>query len=123
MIRTAPSSFVRLEGSRFSQVEESTKKQARFRVIYEVMYVVGLEIVENRHCHDAVGNRGNGGDSPVGAVSSAQGYLVARFQSGIFKKQMQFGNFACDVAVLERLSLKVGHGGETPVVADGLLDV
>ena len=83
-----------------------------------MVHVVGLEVMKYGHGHSAVGERGDGGDGPLCAVFAAEGYLVAGFYAGMLEKEVQFGNFAGDVAILKRRTFEVGKGKSFPVLAN-----
>ncbi len=65
-----------------------------------MVYVVGLEFVQNGHCNSAIGYGGNKGYGPLCRVLAADGNFVVFFYSGAFKCQMEFGHLACYVAIL-----------------------
>lgn len=54
----------------------------------QVVDCVGLEIVEDRDAHRTVGERSEGRHSPLGAILSAEGNLVALAKAGMLEKDV-----------------------------------
>lgn len=77
--------------------------------------VVGLELMEYRHCHGTVCKRRQESDGPVGAVASAQCDLVVLFNTGALEQQMQFGDFARHITILETDTMQVAERLHFPV--------
>ena len=54
-------------------------------MVDDVVYVVGLELMQDGYDDGSVGKGGQEGNSPVRAVASAHGYLVAFLYTARFK--------------------------------------
>ena len=98
------------------------EEELGIRVVHDVVHLVGHELVQDGHGHGAVGERGQEGACPVGAVASAEGYLVALFYAAVLEENVQFLYLACHVVILQGGSLEVGQRVKVPVVYDAFLD-
>ncbi len=78
------------------------EKETGLAVIYEMMDIVGLEIVKNRHHHCPVSKDRKKSHRPLRRILSAQCNFVAFAYSSLLVKDMKFGYFAGYVAVLQR---------------------
>ncbi len=83
------------------------EEQAALRVVDDVVHVVGMEVLENRHDDRAVGDRRQVGDAPPGIVASDQRDAVARHDAQFAEKQVQTGDFGRRTAVGEGLLLEI----------------
>ena len=101
----------------------ANEEQFSFRVVDNVVHLLGIELMQNKHCHGAIGERGQEGDSPVGAVSSANSNLVAFGHSTILKEDVQFLYLSCDIVKLERCSLIVCQCILIPIFYDAILNI
>ena len=99
------------------------KHQFRFAVIDYVVYLFGVEFMHDGHGHGAVSQRCEEGDGPVGAVSPADGNLVAAFHPAVFKEDVQLFYLAGHVVVLKCDALIVGKGIFIPVVYNAFLNI
>jgi len=94
----------------------------RVRVVDDIVYLLGFELMEDGHNDGAIGHCGQKGDSPVCTVASADGNLVSRLNPGRFKQNVKLLNFASHILVLEGHALIVGEGIEIPMINDALLN-
>ena len=76
------------------------KQQLRITVVDDVMNLLCIEFMENRHCYGTISQRGKERHSPVGTVSAAHGNLVAFLHTTFLKKNMQFLNLTRHVFIL-----------------------
>ena len=98
------------------------KQQLGVGVVDDVVYLVGRELMEYRHCDGTVGQRGEECHSPVAAVATAQGYLVAFLHSTVLKHDVQLFYLACHIMVLQCLSFIVCQSIAIPIFNDAFLD-
>ena len=90
------------------------EEQLRLRVVDDVMYLFGIELMEYGHSYSPVGQRGNKGHGPLAGVASAEGYLVALCHTRVLKQYMQLLNLASYVVELQCLTLEVCQRVEVP---------
>ena len=64
------------------------EEQACFRVIDDVVYVVGFELLEDRYRDGPVRERREESDSPVGGIPAAQGDLVAFLDARVLEQDV-----------------------------------
>ena len=98
------------------------KEKTRVRVVDDIVYLLGFELVEDGYHDGTIGHCGQKGDSPVCTVASADGNLVSRLNPGRFKQNVKLLNFASHILVLEGHALIVGEGIEIPMINDALLN-
>ena len=91
------------------------KQHARFGVIHNTMYIVGLELVQDRHCHGAVGQCSQKSHTPMRTVAAAQSHFVALFQTALFVHQVYFCNLTGNLFVLQRNAFVVSQCVEFPI--------
>ena len=84
-------------------------------MVGNVVYLLGVELVQYGHRHGAIGECGQIGHRPVGTVAPAEGYLVALLYAAVFKQNMKFLYLARHVLVLKGDTLEVGEGIVVPV--------
>ena len=96
------------------------KQQLCLAVIDDIVNLIGGELMEHRHCHGTVCQRGDECHCPVRAVTPANGYLVAFLHTAVFKHDMQFLYLTRHVLVLQSGSFIVCKGIEIPVVYNAL---
>ena len=96
------------------------EEQLRLRVVDDVMYLFGIELMEYGHSYSPVGQRGYEGHCPLAGVASAEGYLVALCHTRVLKQYMQLLNLASYVVELQCLTLEVCQRVEVPVVDNRL---
>jgi hypothetical protein len=77
--------------------------------------------MENGHGNGAIGQRSQEGYSPLAAVTSTEGYLVALLHTTILEKDVEFLNLAGNIVKLQGSSLVVCQGIKVPIVDDAVL--
>lgn len=99
------------------------EKEFRLGVVYDVVYVVGLEFVQYGYDHRSVGEGGEEGDGPMGGVAAADGNLVAFLYTGSFHQDVHFFYLAGNVFIIVRHTLEVAKCRQFPVFTNGVLDI
>ena len=56
------------------------EEERRFGVVYDMMDIIGVEVLQNGDYDTTVGDGGHIGDAPAGIVLADDGYLVAAAQ-------------------------------------------
>ena len=84
------------------------KENLCLRVVNNVVHLLRLKFMQNRHRHCTIRQCGQKGCSPVGTIAAAQGNFVTLGNTCIFKQDMEFLNFSCYVLVLQGHTLIVG---------------
>ena len=83
------------------------KEQLRLRVVYDVMYIIRLELMQDRHNHRTIGDGSQEGHSPMRAVTSANRNFVAFLYATTLKDDMQLLYLSSHILVLQRGTLIV----------------
>lgn len=76
------------------------EEQLGFGVVDDVVDVVGLELVQNGDDDCSIGDGGQEGDGPMGAVASADGNLVAGLDACTLQYDVELGYLPGHVFVL-----------------------
>ena len=74
-----------------------------------VVYLFGCELVLHWYGNSAVCQCGEECHSPVAAVASAQGYLVAALHTAVFEHDVEFFDFPCYIVELQCCAFVVGE--------------
>ena len=91
------------------------EEERRFGVVYDMMDIIGVEVLQNGDYDTAVGDGGHIGDAPAGIVLADDGYLVAAAQLAVLENKVQSGYFLCHFAISIALVFSiVGIAGEVP---------
>ena len=98
------------------------EEDAGLGMVHQVVDVAGLELVQDGHGHGAVGEGGEETHAPVRLVAGADGDFVAPLEPALLESDVQFGDPARHVPVVERHALVVGEGGTVPVFPEAVLD-
>ena len=98
------------------------KEELCLRMVDDMVYVIGLELMQNGNHNGTVRYCCNAGSSPVGAVLAAQSYAVTGFQARFLKQYMQFCDSACYVTVQECGAFIISKGFFIPVLHKSFLD-
>ena len=69
-------------------------------MVHDIVYVVCLELVEDRDDYRAVGQRCEERYAPMGAITAADGNFITFLDAACFKNDMQFFYFAGYVLIL-----------------------
>ena len=99
----------------------SDKEQFGIGVIDDVVNLLSHELMENGHGNGAIGQRSQEGYSPLAAVTSTEGNLVAFLHTTILEKDVEFLNLAGNIVKLQGGSLIVCQGIKVPIVDDAVL--
>ena len=87
-----------------------------------MMYVIGVEILQDGDYDTAVCNGSHVGDTPACIVLADDRYLVTAAQLAVFEEKVQFRNFLCHFAISITLVFSiVGIAGEFPIFAETML--
>ena len=70
------------------------EEHTRFGMVDNVMDVVRLEFMQDGHGDSTISYHSEESDHPVGAVTSADGYLVARTYAALFEHDMHLGHLS-----------------------------
>ena len=98
------------------------EEERRFGVVYDMMDIIGVEVLQNGDYDTTVGDGGHIGDAPAGIVLADDGYLVAAAQLAVLENKMQSGYFLCHFAISIALVFSiVGIAGEVPILAETML--
>ena len=98
------------------------EEERRFGVVYDMMDIIGVEVLQNGDYDTAVGDGGHIGDAPAGIVLADDGYLVAAAQLAVLENKVQSGYFLCHFAISIALVFSiVGIAGEVPILAETML--
>jgi hypothetical protein len=90
-------------------------------VVHDIVNLLSHELMQDGYSHGAVGQRSQEGHSPLAAVASAEGNLVAFHHAAVLEQDMQLLDFSCYIMILKGCSLVVGQRIKVPVVDDALL--
>ena len=90
-------------------------------VVHDVVYLVGGEFMEDGNGYRTIGEGGEEGRGPAGAVAPAEGYLVAALHAAALKHDVQFLYLPRHIVILQRDSLVVGKCIKVPVLDDAFL--
>ncbi len=99
------------------------KEQLGFAMRNKMMDSVGLEVVQDRDCHGAVGERSQGSHGPLGTVAPAKCDLVARLKAGMLECKVEFCYLTGYILIGEHNAMIIAQGRKIPVVADTLFDI
>ena len=91
-------------------------------MVHEIVDIAGLEFVQDGNGDGPVGEGGEETDAPVGLVAGADGDFVAPLEPALLESDVQFGDPARHVPVVERHALVVGEGGTVPVFPEAVLE-
>ena len=91
-------------------------------MVHDVVYLVGGELVEDGYCYCSVGECCEERYRPVGAVASAEGYLVAFLHTTVLEHDVQFLYLASHVVILQCGSFVVSESIKVPVVDNAFLN-
>ncbi len=89
-------------------------------MVDDIVYLLGRKLMEYRHGYGSIGECGKKCHSPVGAIASAEGYLVASLHASVFKQYVEFLYLARHIVILEGRSLVVGECVQVPIVRNAL---
>ena len=85
-------------------------------MVHDVVYIVGIEVLQDGHHDAAVGDGCHVGDAPACVVLADDGYLVTPPQLAVLEKQVQTGNLLRHFSVCVTVVFSVvGVAGEFPV--------
>ena len=110
--------FLRLEAFPDNIVH---KQHTGIRVVHQIVYVAGLEFMEDGNGHCAISDGCQEADSPVGLVAGAYCNFVTLFEAALFKSNMKLGYPQGHLTVCEGHALVVGKGRAVPIVDEALL--
>ena len=91
------------------------KQYLRSAVVHYVVYLLAVELMQDRNGHGTIGEGGQKGYTPVRTVTAAHGYLVASLYPYVFIHNMYFGYLARHIIVLKGGTLIIGQGVVVPV--------
>ena len=98
----------------------ASEEQTGTAMVDNVVHLMSHKLVQDGHSYATITERGQESRSPVGTVATAECYLVAAANACIFKKDVEFFNFARYVFILQRSTLVVGQRIKIPVCLDAL---
>ena len=87
-------------------------------MVDNVVYIIGLELIQNGNGDSAVGYNSKETDRPAGRVSAHQCNFIAFANIGLLKDNMQFSDFFCQVSVMKGFTFVVSQSGSLPVGFD-----
>ena len=111
-----------LLGIEFRPYLVSHEKKLRARVVHYIVNLLGMELMQDRHCHGTIRQRSHESNAPTGCVAAADGHLVTMLDAGGFEDNMQFLNDAGYIFVLVGVGAIVCHRRQIPVVVNTLLN-
>ena len=85
------------------------------------MNLLGDELVEDRYGNGTVGHCRKKSNSPMAHVPATDGYLVARLDIAVLKKDVHLLYLASHVLILESGALIVGKSIKVPMLDDAFL--
>ena len=94
------------------------EEQASIGVVHEVVNVVGLKLMENRHRNSSESESTKHGDSPLRRVAATKGNLVARFHAGFLKKNVDFCYLSGNILILITDTLEISKGKFFPILSN-----
>ena len=92
-------------------------------MVDDIMYLLSIELMEDRHDDGAIGEGGEIGNSPMGGVTSTNGDAVTFLNSRSLHHDMQFLYLAGYVVILQRRTFIVCQRVEQPVLLNRLNDI
>jgi len=92
-------------------------------MVDDVVYIVGLEFVQDRYYDGSVGKSSEKCDGPMRGVTAADGYFISFFYAGRLHQDMHLFYFAGNVFITVRNSFEIAQCGQFPVVANGVFDI
>ena len=98
------------------------KEQTGIGVVDNVVHLLCLKLMEDGHRNGAIGQRGQESHRPMCTIAAANGNFITGLNTGIFKEDVQFLDFARYVFILQRSSFVVGQRRHVPVVNDAFLN-
>ena len=69
-------------------------------MVYDIVYVIGLELVKDRYNHGTIGDGSQEGNSPMRTVTATDGNLVSLVNAALFKDDVQFLDFTSYILIL-----------------------
>ena len=100
-------------------VDVADEKELRARMVNDVMDIVGVEILEDRYDHGAIGNGGDEQNAPSRIIATDQGNAIALFETGFFEEQVEFGDLFGHFEIGKIFLFEiVGQGRQFAVVAE-----
>ena len=69
------------------------EKEDRFRMIYDMVYIIRIEVLQDRYYDGPVGNGRHVSDAPTGIIFSDDCDFISPAQTTVLEKQMKFGYF------------------------------
>ena len=64
------------------------EEEYRFGMIDDVMYIIGVEILQNRNHDAAIGDNRHISDAPTGIILADNRYLIAAAQAAILEQKV-----------------------------------
>ena len=98
------------------------EQDAGFAVVHQIVDIAGFELMQDGYGHGTVGEGSEEADTPVRLVAGADGDFVALLEPALLESDVQFGDPARHVPVVERHALVVGQGGTVPVLPEAVLE-
>lgn len=91
-------------------------------MVYDVVDVVGVEVLKDRNHNAAVGDGGHVGNAPAGIILSDDGNFVAPAQAAMFEQQVQAGYLLGHLPVgIAFVFAVIGVAGQVPVLTEAVL--
>ena len=91
-------------------------------MIDDVMDIVGLELMQDRHGNGTIGQCSQKGNTPVGAIASAKRNLVARNNTSLLEHDVQLLDTTSHIFVLQSATSVVGQRITIPVGLDAVFN-
>ena len=91
------------------------------RMVDDMVDVIRLELMQDRHGNSSVGKYPEEADRPVGRVASDDGHFVAFLDTGMFQQDMKLLYPAGNVFEMVSMSIVIGESGEVPMLLDASL--
>ena len=92
-------------------------------MVDDIINLIGRELVQYRHRHSPVSQRGKEGNGPIGTIAAADGNLVTTLYPTVLENNMQLFYLAGYVFILQRYPFIVSQSIEIPIINNASLDV
>ena len=97
------------------------KEQLGIGVIDDVVNLLSHKLMKDGYSNGTIGQRSQEGYSPLTAVATTEGYLVALLHTTILEKDVELLNLAGNIMKLQGGSLVVCQGIKVPIIDDAVL--
>jgi hypothetical protein len=98
------------------------KEESGFGMVYDIMYLVRLEFVEDRNNYSSISYGSKECYTPMRHVTTADCNLIARLDSAFFENDVEFLDFTSYVLILVSHSLIVCQGIHIPIFLDAFFN-